>query len=110
MIGLALQTIDRINDGASQAAIRGRTPMTAWVGAEAYAAIKVYVASLTRLDLHEVCGDYDRPSSPWFGSRPQFQSIRLVTPGGEVSLQVRLSLDTAVIVEDTTGEPWPVAE
>jgi hypothetical protein len=27
------------------------------------------------VDMHEACGDYDRPSSPWYGSRPSKDSI-----------------------------------
>lgn len=83
-----------------------RTPRVAWVGADAYAVLMAWAKNMCRLDLHEVCGDYDRPSSPWFGSRPATPSLRLSTAGGEVAVMVRSSLDAAVIVEDTTGEPW----
>ena len=44
----------------------------------------------SRIDLHEACGDYDRPSSPWYGSRPDERSISYsvyVDPGTYVSVK-----------------------
>lgn len=36
---------------------------------------KQEVKAKSQIDLHEACGDYDRPTSPWFGSRPNENSI-----------------------------------
>lgn len=40
-----------------------------------FARFKDEVRGRSQIDLHEAGGDYDRPTSPWFGSRPNENSI-----------------------------------
>jgi len=83
-----------------------RTPREAHVGSRSYAALVEYAKTILALDMHEVCGDYDRPSSPWYGSRPPPPLLRWYTPTGDVAVIKRSELREAVIVVDTDGTPW----
>ena len=97
---------DKINAAAIRCAEQMRTPREAHVGATSYAALMKYVRATLAPDMHEVCGDYDRPSSPWFGSRPGPPALRWCTPVGDIAIIVRAELREAVIVVDTDGTPW----
>jgi hypothetical protein len=97
---------DKINAAAIRCAEQMRTPREAHVGADAYASLMEYANASLGLDMHEVCGDYDRPSSPWFGGRPEPPALRWYAPGGDVAVIKRPELREAVIVVDTDGTPW----
>lgn len=103
------EVVSKINETACFAAEHNRTPRQAQIGSEAWIALVAHLEGKLSLDIHEVCGDYDNPKSPWYGSRPApISAIELHTPAGKVSVIVRPTLQDAVIVEDTRGEPWIV--
>ncbi len=54
---------------------------------KAYQQLMDEIGPTTAIDLHEVCGDYDRPSSPWYGARPgHFRTVGVWTAPGVVSI------------------------
>lgn len=45
------------------------------LNAVTFARFKDEVKGKSQIDMHEACGDYDRPTSPWYGGRPREDSI-----------------------------------
>ncbi len=88
-----------INESAClQYSRTGRPPTQAFLTRESHKILSDYIQNRMPVDIHEAGGDYDRPSSPWYGSRPSengFTSIKVYTDTGYVSVHV-LTDDEAV--------------
>lgn len=87
----ARDIISRINRGATLAAERGRTPVVARVGDGGLVALMTYLGN----------------QCEWV-IRDGKNGLRIYTDAGPVHVRGGASLYDAVIVEDETGEPYPV--
>jgi hypothetical protein len=70
-----MSIVDAINDFAEALAVENGGVMEIRLDARTYERFTMEVQQKVPVDLHEVCGDYDRPSSPWYGSRPMKGSM-----------------------------------
>ena len=69
----------------------GRVPKEAWITRNTFVILTDYIKSIMHVDIHEAAGDYDRPESPWYGSRPSeggFQSLTIHVLTGPVNIMV----------------------
>lgn len=66
---------DAINDFAEKLAIVHGGVLEIRLDGHTFERFQAEVQQKMPVDMHEVCGDYDRPSSPWYGSRPMKGSM-----------------------------------
>ncbi len=75
-----------IVDFARDVQVRGGAVTRVELDEAGYRSLYAECASRAALDIHEVCGDYDRPDSPWFGSRPAPPALAVHTENGLVTI------------------------
>ncbi len=76
-----------IDEFANAVALEGGKVVHVDLDERAYERLLAEIKPMMPVDMHEAGGDYDRPSSPWYGSRPgHFTALAVWTATGTVRI------------------------